>query len=35
MIRSWSNQLLIIYILTIYVLYIKIGMCADVVKYGY
>ena len=29
MIRSWSHQLLIIYILTLYVLYTKIGMMAD------
>ena len=29
MIRSWSNQLLIIYILTLYVIYTKIGGCAD------
>ena len=29
MIRSWSHQLLIIYILTIYIPYTKIGNCAD------
>ena len=29
MIRSWSHQLLIIYILTLYVLYTKIGVGDD------
>ena len=29
MIRSWSHQLLIIYILTIYVLYTKIGVLRE------
>ena len=33
MVKSWSHQLLINYILTIYVLYIKIGVCAYFVKY--
>ena len=32
-IRSWSDQLLINYILTIYVLYTKIGVCAYFAKY--
>ena len=29
MIRSWSHQLLINYILTIYILYTKIGVLKD------
>ena len=29
MVKSWSHQLLIIYILTIYVLYTKIGVFAN------